>query len=297
MLIHVKNLIPCIDTKGQRRYFGKYQCSYCGEFVVTRRDGATMFDSCGCQPMGGSPRGPREARESRGLNTPKKDLLRKEWNRLVNRKDIVLYEPWKSFEVFREYGKKMGFTSGMILRRLDRNKDFSPNNCMFVEKRKRSRHGDATKRGRAKEYTLWQTMKAKCYRPTHGSYNKYGRAGVSVCGEWRNKYPKFKQWLHDNGYSGSERIILIGGSNIFSPYTCQLVPPDSAVQESFNQADNGVVMDCAAQIVSLLEKVSNTKCGPQLADLLTSLYGPVLSNLSKPRREIIRSFIMNSRRL
>ena len=191
----------------------------------------------------------------------------------------------------------MGFNPGMILARLDKDKEFSPENCMFVARRKRSRHGDAKKGGKAKEYTLWQTMKAKCYRPTHGSYNKYGGAGVSVCEEWRCEYPKFKQWLHDNGYSGSERIILVGGSNVFSPYTCQLVPPDSVVQESFNQADNGVVMDCAAQIVSLLEKISNTNCGPQLADLLTSLYGPMLSNLSKPRREIIRGFIMNSRRL
>ena len=36
-------------------------------------------------------------------------------------------------------------------------------------------------------YKTWESMKARCYNPNDGKYEKYGGRGIRVCAEWLGK--------------------------------------------------------------------------------------------------------------
>lgn len=40
-------------------------------------------------------------------------------------------------------------------------------------------------------YTVWASMKARCYRPKHISYPNYGGRGIRVCDRWRDSFENF----------------------------------------------------------------------------------------------------------
>ena len=40
-------------------------------------------------------------------------------------------------------------------------------------------------------YTLWSTIKQRCYNPNHAKYHLYGALGVRVCDRWRDSYEAF----------------------------------------------------------------------------------------------------------
>lgn len=41
------------------------------------------------------------------------------------------------------------------------------------------------------EYKTWSAMVRRCELPSHGSYERYGGRGITVCPEWRNSFMKF----------------------------------------------------------------------------------------------------------
>jgi hypothetical protein len=65
-------------------------------------------------------------------------------------------------------------------------------------------HGE-TKNEPTLEYTAWCVMIARCHSPNSAGFAKYGAAGISVCGKWRNSYPEF---LGDMGRKPTPRHSL-----------------------------------------------------------------------------------------
>ena len=56
------------------------------------------------------------------------------------------------------------------------------------------RHGEASNhKGEVPtpEYRAWGSMVARCTRPTHAAFARYGGRGITICAEWRNSYPAF----------------------------------------------------------------------------------------------------------
>jgi hypothetical protein len=43
----------------------------------------------------------------------------------------------------------------------------------------------------SREYQCWQNMIARCYRPRHESYCRYGARGIRVCHRWRKSFLSF----------------------------------------------------------------------------------------------------------
>jgi hypothetical protein len=41
------------------------------------------------------------------------------------------------------------------------------------------------------EFTIWHTMKARCYNPNATGYERYGGVGVVMCDEWRDSFEAF----------------------------------------------------------------------------------------------------------
>lgn len=58
------------------------------------------------------------------------------------------------------------------------------------------RHGDSSlgdgTRRRASEYTVWENMRARCYRAANKDYKHYGGRGITVCDRWRHSYANFR---------------------------------------------------------------------------------------------------------
>lgn len=63
------------------------------------------------------------------------------------------------------------------------------------QKRERATFGPASKGGhhsmRAKAYTAWVNMKARCYNEGYRGYSSYGGRGITVCDGWKDSFEKF----------------------------------------------------------------------------------------------------------
>ncbi len=67
------------------------------------------------------------------------------------------------------------------------------NSCGCAQRQRREsgnpKYGDTAK-GR-REYTIWRSMKSRCYTPTSSNFKFYGARGVTVCDRWRDDYAEF----------------------------------------------------------------------------------------------------------
>ena len=73
-------------------------------------------------------------------------------------------------------------------------------------------------------YAVWDTMIARCHRPSHKSYGNYGAAGIHVCPAWRKLFQNF---LNDmgSGYATGLTLDRINGRKGYSKANCRWVTP------------------------------------------------------------------------
>lgn len=72
-------------------------------------------------------------------------------------------------------------------------------------------------------YKRLDTMRARCERPNHISYPRYGARGITVCDEWKNDSVAFILWAQANGYSPELVIDRIDSTGPYSPGNCQFI--------------------------------------------------------------------------
>lgn len=66
--------------------------------------------------------------------------------------------------------------------------------CLLIDSV--TRHGHSNSRKKASPtYVSWMSMTARCTKPDHKDYPKYGGAGISFCERWRD----FRNFLEDMG--------------------------------------------------------------------------------------------------
>ena len=81
---------------------------------------------------------------------------------------------------------------------------------------------------RERLYTIWTSMKNRCYVKTNNEYQHYGGRGIKICDEWRTSYATFRKWALDNGYdSNAQRgkctIDRINHDDDYCPTNCRWV--------------------------------------------------------------------------
>lgn len=83
--------------------------------------------------------------------------------------------------------------------------------------KERKTHGDTNSR----LFSIWTSMKKRCYYKNSTSYKNYGARGIEVCNEWKNNYSAFKKWALDNGYDENLTIDRINTDKNYTPNNCK----------------------------------------------------------------------------
>ena len=70
-------------------------------------------------------------------------------------------------------------------------------------------------------YIVWQSMKQRCNDPNCKSFPNYGGRGISVCPEWEDSFPTFRDWSMSHGYSDELTIDRKNVNQGYSPENCR----------------------------------------------------------------------------
>lgn len=92
-------------------------------------------------------------------------------------------------------------------------------------------------------YSIWQGMKARCYRPSHQWYKRYGGRGITICDEWKNDFQAFYDWAMENGYADNLTIDRKDNDRGYCPENCQFTSQTSQIRNrsiSITVVVNGV---------------------------------------------------------
>lgn len=70
-------------------------------------------------------------------------------------------------------------------------------------------------------FSIWSSMKTRCYNPKSKSYRYYGEKGVSICPEWLHDFGAFQKWAIANGYQDDLTIDRINVDGDYCPENCR----------------------------------------------------------------------------
>jgi hypothetical protein len=73
-------------------------------------------------------------------------------------------------------------------------------------------------------YSIWTSMKTRCFNKNHNRYKYYGGRGIKICDEWFDFTP-FRDWAVNNGYQEglSLQIDRIDNDGDYTPINCRFV--------------------------------------------------------------------------
>lgn len=92
--------------------------------------------------------------------------------------------------------------------------------CGCLQKEKATKHGMKGTR----LYTIYLSIKQRCYYTKHIHYKDYGGRGIKMCDEWLDKengFTNFYKWAIANGYSDDLSIDRINVDGNYEPNNCR----------------------------------------------------------------------------
>lgn len=74
-------------------------------------------------------------------------------------------------------------------------------------------------------YSVWCSMKARCFRPKHVRFHRYGGRGIGVSINWLDSFQCFADWALANGYADDLQIDRIDNDGHYIASNCRFVTP------------------------------------------------------------------------
>lgn len=84
-------------------------------------------------------------------------------------------------------------------------------------------------------YSIYKSIKRRCFNENSENYASYGGRGISVCNEWcdrENGFVNFYNWAMANGYSDELTIERIDVNGNYEPSNCTWIPNH---EQAFNK--------------------------------------------------------------
>lgn len=92
--------------------------------------------------------------------------------------------------------------------------------CYAAESKRKRKTRTTHNESRTRLYSIWQSMKQRCYDKNTNGYEQYGAKGIKICEEWMD-YNNFSKWSTENGYSELLTIDRKENSKGYNPENCR----------------------------------------------------------------------------
>ena len=99
-----------------------------------------------------------------------------------------------------------------------------------------------------KLYSVWNSLKLRCYNKNHYAYSSYGARGIKVCEEWKRDFKCFYDWAIKNGYKEGLSIDRINNDGDYEPSNCRFV--DMFVQSNNRRSNHLISFEGKTQSLS-----------------------------------------------
>lgn len=114
-------------------------------------------------------------------------------------------------------------------------------------------------------YSVWNSIKTRCYTPNDKGYANYGGRGIKMCDEWYNDFKAFYDWAYTNGYKdeklpcGKNRwtIDRINNDGNYCPENCRWV--DRTIQANNTRRNHFVSINGETKTISQWAQSSGLK--------------------------------------
>ena len=130
--------------------------------------------------------------------------------------------------------------------------------CGCYQSDSKRTHGIMTTKDGKRISSIYNAMKARCYRPSCNSYENYGGRGIKVCDEWLSKpgdpmntgLVNFYNWAISNGYKDGLTLDRIDNDGPYAPWNCRWTTPK---EQSNNKRYNRYVVDADGEYLTFAQ--------------------------------------------
>lgn len=98
-------------------------------------------------------------------------------------------------------------------------------------------------------YRIWRGMKTRCLNDENPAYKNYGGRGISICSEWADDFPAFRDWALSHGYREDLSIDRIDVNGNYCPENCRW----ATSEQQANNMQNTIRIEIGGVTHSLAE--------------------------------------------